>query len=69
VVRGLLAVPIAGSIPLFLCGVALYLFYALGQAFPRDPGASMPQFGLLFMVVFLPMDMLSIGMTPLESEP
>jgi ABC-2 type transport system permease protein len=29
----------------------------------------MPQFGLLFMLVFLPMQMLSGGNTPLESEP
>jgi len=30
---------------------------------------SMPQFGLLFMLVFLPMQMLSGGNTPLDSEP
>jgi len=29
----------------------------------------MPQFGLLFLLVFLPMLMLSGGNTPLESEP
>ena len=28
VVRGLLHIPIAGSVPLFLCGVAIYLFFA-----------------------------------------
>lgn len=70
VVRGLLAVPIAGSIPLFLCGVALYLFYALAVGlFLATLVQSMPQFGLLFMLVFLPMQMLSGGNTPLESEP
>ena len=70
VVRGLLAVPIAGSVPLFLCGVALYLFYALAVGlFLATLVQSMPQFGLLFMLVFLPMQMLSGGNTPLESEP
>jgi ABC-2 type transport system permease protein len=70
VVRGLLAVPIAGSIPLFLCGVALYLFYALAVGlFLATLVKSMPQFGLLFMLVFLPMQMLSGGNTPLDSEP
>ena len=70
VVRGLLAVPIAGSIPLFLCGVALYLFYALAVGlFLATVVHSMPQFGLLFLLVFLPMNMLSGGNTPLESEP
>ncbi len=70
VVRGLLAVPIAGSIPLFLFGVALYLFYALAVGlFLATLVQSMPQFGLLFILVFLPMQMLSGGNTPLESEP
>ncbi len=70
VVRGLLAVPIAGSIPLFLFGVALYLFYALAVGlFLATLVQSMPQFGLLFMLVLMPMQMLSGGNTPLESEP
>lgn len=70
VVRGLLAVPIAGSIPLFMGGVALYLFYALAVGlFLATLVQSMPQFGLLFLLVFLPMQMLSGGNTPLESEP
>ena len=69
-VRGLLAVPIAGSIPLFLFGAALYLFYALAVGlFLATLVKSMPQFGLLFMLVFLPMQMLSGGNTPLQSEP
>ena len=70
VVRGLLAVPIAGSIPLFMGGVALYLFYALAVGlFLATLVQSMPQFGLLFLLVFLPMQMLSGGNTPIESEP
>jgi ABC-2 type transport system permease protein len=70
VVRGLLGVPIAGSIPLFLCGVGLYLFYALAVGlFLATLVQSMPQFGLLFLLVVLPMQMLSGGNTPIESEP
>jgi ABC-2 type transport system permease protein len=70
VVRGLLGMPIAGSIPLFLFGVALYLFNALAVGlFLATLVKTMPQFGLLFILVFLPMQMLSGGFTPLESEP
>jgi ABC-2 type transport system permease protein len=70
VVRLLLGVPVAGSIPLFMLGVALYLFYALAVGlFLATLVQSMPQFGLLFILVFLPMQMLSGGNTPLESEP
>jgi ABC-2 type transport system permease protein len=70
VVRGLLAIPITGSIPLFLCGVMLYLFFASAVGlFLATVARSMPQLGLLFMLVFLPMQMLSGGNTPIESEP
>jgi len=70
VVRGLLAIPIAGSIPLFLCGVMLYLFFASAVGlFLATVARSMPQLGLLFMLVFLPMQMLSGGNTPIDSEP
>jgi ABC-2 type transport system permease protein len=70
VVRGLLAIPIAGSIPLFMVGVMLYLFFASAVGlFIATVARSMPQLGLLFMLVFLPMMMLSGGNTPLESEP
>jgi ABC-2 type transport system permease protein len=70
VVRGLLAIPIAGSIPLFLGGVMLYLFFASAVGlFLATVARSMPQLGLLFMLVFLPMQMLSGDNTPIESEP
>ncbi|MFL5284770.1 MAG: ABC transporter permease [Rhodopila sp.] len=70
VVRGLLAIPIAGSIPLFLSGVMLYLFFASAVGlFLATVARSMPQLGLLFMLVFLPMQMLSGGNTPIDSEP
>jgi ABC-2 type transport system permease protein len=70
VVRGLLAVPIAGSVPLFMCGVALYLFFATSIGiFLATIARTMPQLGLLFMIVAIPLNMLSGSNTPLESMP
>jgi ABC-2 type transport system permease protein len=70
VVERTLAVPIAGSIPLFLAGTALYLFFAAALGiFLGTIARSMPQFGLLFILVALPINMLSGGETPLESQP
>jgi ABC-2 type transport system permease protein len=70
VVRALLGVPIMGSIPLFLVGTAIYLFFATSIGiFLGTVARSMPQLGLLFMLVFLPMNMLSGSNTPLESMP
>ncbi|MBX6743145.1 MAG: ABC transporter permease [Acetobacteraceae bacterium] len=70
VVRGLLGVPIAGSVPLFLGGVALYLFYATAVGLLLGTVArSMPQLGLLFILLVLPMILLSGGSTPFESMP
>ncbi len=70
VVEGLLAVPIEGSVPLFLAGAAMHLFAttALG-IFIATMARSMPQFGLLLILVMLPLQMLSGGMTPRESMP
>jgi len=70
VVRLLLGVPIAGSVPLFLFGTAIYLFFACAIGiFLATIARSMPQLGLLYMLVFLPMNMLSGSNTPLESMP
>lgn len=70
VVRTILGVPIAGSIPLFIVGVVLYLFFATAIGiFIGTVANSMPQLGLLFMLVSLPMNLLSGGNTPLESMP
>lgn len=70
VVRTILGVPIAGSIPLFMVGVMIYLFFATSIGiFLGTVTRSMPQLGLLFMLVFLPMNMLSGSNTPLESMP
>jgi len=70
VVHGLLGIPIAGSIPLFLFGVAFYLFFATAIGiFLGAVARSMPQLGLLYLLVYLPLAMLSGSNTPLESMP
>jgi ABC-2 type transport system permease protein len=64
----MLGVPIAGSIPLFMLGTAIYLFFACAVGvFLGTVARSMPQLGLLFLLVFLPMNMLSGSNAPLES--
>lgn len=70
VVQGLLAIPIIGSIPLFLTGTVVYLFSvtALG-IFLATLARSMPQFGLLALLVFIIMNMLSGVHTPLDNMP
>jgi ABC-2 type transport system permease protein len=71
VVQGLIGVPIAlGSIPLFAAGLGIYLFSvtALGIMLATMV-RSMPQFGLLAFPVFIIMNLLSGGNTPLESMP
>lgn len=70
VVRGALGVPIAGSVGLFLLGTALYLFATTSLGiFMGTIARSMPQFGLLLMLIILPLLMLSGGITPRESMP
>ncbi len=70
VVRTLLGIPIIGSIPLFMLGVMIYLFFASAIGiFLGTVARTMPQLGLLFMLIFLPMNMLSGSNTPLESMP
>ena len=70
IVRGLLRIPIAGSVPLFLLGVTLYLFFATAVGLLLGTIArSMPQLGLLYLLVYLPLAMLSGSNTPLESMP
>ena len=70
VVRMLLGVPIAGSIPLFMVGVMIYLFFATAIGiFLGTVARSMPQLGLLFLLVYVPMSQLSGSNTPLESMP
>ncbi|AWC94237.1 ABC transporter permease [Morganella morganii] len=70
IVRFLLQVPIEGSITLFMCGVALSLFATTSIGiFMGTIARSMPQFGLLMIMVLLPLNMLSGGMTSRESMP
>jgi ABC-2 type transport system permease protein len=70
VVQGLLEVPIQGSIALFLVGAALQLFATTSLGILLATFArSMPQFGLLLILILLPLQMLSGGVTPRESMP
>ncbi|MBW7981685.1 ABC transporter permease [Enterobacillus tribolii] len=70
VVQGLLQVPIEGSVPLFMMGVALSLFATTSIGiFMGTIARSMPQLGLLTILVLLPLQMLSGGSTPRESMP
>jgi ABC-2 type transport system permease protein len=70
VVQGLLSVPIAGSIPLYLGGTVLYLFFASALGiFLATMARSMAQFALLNMLVLLPLQLLSGGSVPVESQP
>ncbi|WP_045837375.1 ABC transporter permease [Hyphomicrobium sp. 99] len=70
VVQKLLSIPIAGSVPLFMFGVTLYLFFATAIGiFLATIARTMPQLGLLYMLVAIPLNMLSGSNTPLESMP
>jgi ABC-2 type transport system permease protein len=70
VVQAVLGVPIHGSVPLFLAGVILYLFFATAIGIYLSTIArSMPQLGLLYMLAAIPMNVLSGSNTPLESMP
>jgi ABC-2 type transport system permease protein len=70
IVQGLLSVPIEGSIALFLAGTTLHLFATTAMGiFMGTLARSMPQFGLLLMLVVMPLQMLSGGSTPRESMP
>jgi len=70
VVQGLLQVPIAGSKTLFIAGAVIYLFSITSLGILLATVArSMPQFGLLAIPVFIVMNLLSGGTTPLESMP
>jgi ABC-2 type transport system permease protein len=70
VVERLLAIPIAGSVPLFLFGATLYLFFATSVGvFLATIARTMPQLGLLYLLVAVPLMLLSGANTPLESMP
>lgn len=70
VVRMLLQVPIAGSLPLFLAAAVAYLFAAASIGiFLGTVARSMPQLGLLILLAIMPLMLLSGGATPRESMP
>lgn len=70
IVRGALRVPVEGSVALFLAGAALHLFATTSMGiFMATLARSMPQFGMLLVLVMLPLQMLSGGNTPRESMP
>jgi ABC-2 type transport system permease protein len=70
VVERLLSVPITGSRALFLGGTGLYLFFATALGiFLGTVARSMGQFALLIILIIMPLQMLSGGQTPVESQP
>jgi len=70
VVQGALHTPVAGSTALFLAGCALHLFAMTAMGIYMGTVArSMPQLGLLVILVLLPLQLLSGGSTPRESMP
>jgi ABC-2 type transport system permease protein len=70
VVQGWLGVPIEGSLALFLASAALHLFATTSMGILLGTIArSMPQFGLLTILVLLPLELLSGSVTPRESMP
>lgn len=70
VVHLVLQVPIAGSVPLFVTGTALYLFAVTSLGiFLATMASSMPQFGLLAAPVYVVLYLLSGAATPVESMP
>ena len=70
VVQMALNVPIEGNLFLFFFGALLTLFATTSMGiYLATMSKSMPQFGLLMMLILIPMQMLSGGMTPRESMP
>ena len=69
-VRGVLDVPVEGSLALFFTGAALSLFATTSMGvFLATLARNMPQFGMLMMLTIMPLQMLSGGSTPRESMP
>ena len=70
VVHQLLHAPIQGSLALFVVGMTLHLFATTSIGiFLGTVARSMPQMGLLMLIILLPLQMLSGGLTPRESMP
>ncbi|MDC6695170.1 ABC transporter permease, partial [Leclercia adecarboxylata] len=70
IVEGWLQIPIQGSLMLFVVGAALHLFATTSMGiFFGTVARSMPQLGLLIILVLMPLQILSGGMTQRESMP
>lgn len=70
VVQGALHVPVRGSLALFALLAAMHLFATTSLGiFMATLARSMPQFGMLLVLVLLPLQLLSGGVTPRESMP
>ncbi len=69
-IAGVLQMPIAGSIPLFLLATAIFLFSTTSLGILLGTIArTMPQLGLLMLLLIIPLQLLSGGSTPYESMP
>jgi ABC-2 type transport system permease protein len=70
VIQGILAIPVIGSVPLFLAGTVLFLFATTSMAILMATiSRTMPQFGMLVILVLLPLLTLCGAFTPRESMP
>jgi ABC-2 type transport system permease protein len=70
VAKGLLGVVVPGSALLFGAATLLYLFAAASIGiFMGTVARNMPQFGLMAILVLLPLQILSGALTPRESMP
>jgi ABC-2 type transport system permease protein len=70
IVMKVLSVPIEGSLLLFSLGTLLHLFAITSMGiFLATLSRSMPQFGMLVILILMPLMILSGGMTPRESMP
>jgi ABC-2 type transport system permease protein len=70
IVQGLLEVPLQGSLLLFVASMTLFLFTTTSLGILLGTVArTMPQLGLLLLIILLPLEMLSGGFTPRESMP
>jgi ABC-2 type transport system permease protein len=70
VIQHLLQVTVQGAVWLWLLATALHLCATTSMGiFMATVARSMPQFGLLMILVLMPLEMLSGGVTPRESMP
>ena len=70
IINGALKVPLEGSLLLFAVGVGLHLFAVTSLGiFLACIAQNMPQLGILLILVYLPLQMLSGSSTPQESMP